>query len=115
MKTFINRLAGVAFALALIIPLFSPLGAAAQNADSSNAGGSAGTTPTTCTSLNLTRNLNDSTATSIRSAGADVKRLQVYLVSRGFLTATPNGFYTTATKRAVAQLQAAVGISPAAG
>jgi hypothetical protein len=56
-----------------------------------------------------TRNL------TVGSTGADVTALQTYLASKGFFSVTPTGYFGSITKRALAQFQASVGISPAAG
>jgi peptidoglycan hydrolase-like protein with peptidoglycan-binding domain len=57
----------------------------------------------------FTRNL------TVGSTGADVTALQTWLATKGFFTVTPTGYFGSITRRAVAQYQASVGISPAAG
>lgn len=52
---------------------------------------------------------------TVGSTGADVTALQTYLASKGYFTVTPTGYFGSITKRAVAQYQAANGITPAAG
>lgn len=72
---------------------------------------SATTTATSTTRL-YTRDL------TVGSEGADVKRLQTELVTRGFLatsTLTSFGYFGASTKAALASFQASVGISPADG
>lgn len=52
---------------------------------------------------------------TVGSRGADVTELQTTLAAAGFLTVSPTGYFGSLTKRALAQWQASVGISPASG
>jgi peptidoglycan hydrolase-like protein with peptidoglycan-binding domain len=52
---------------------------------------------------------------TVGSTGADVTALQTFLATKGYFTVTPTGYFGSITKRAVAQYQAANGITPAAG
>ena len=70
----------------------------------------AGTPATTVSSYTFTRNL------TVGSTGADVKELQKFLVSGGYLTlANPTTYFGSMTKAALAKFQAANGIAPAVG
>lgn len=60
------------------------------------------------TIYSFTRNLQ------LRDTGTDVKNLQSFLVSKGFLTATPNGIFGPQTYRALKEYQTSRGI-PATG
>ncbi len=61
------------------------------------------------TSCTFTRSL------TVGSRGADVTCLQNVLVSGGYLSATPTGYFGSMTKAALAKWQVSVGITPAVG
>jgi peptidoglycan hydrolase-like protein with peptidoglycan-binding domain len=52
---------------------------------------------------------------TVGATGADVTALQTWLASKGFFSVTPTGYFGSITRRAVAQYQASVGITPAVG
>src|SRR4051812_39585312 len=52
---------------------------------------------------------------TVGSRGADVTALQTMLADGGFLSVSPTGYFGSLTKRALAQWQASVGITPAVG
>jgi spore germination protein YaaH len=66
--------------------------------------------PTTPTPTTTTTSASFSTDLTFGAESADVKRLQTILVKKGFLTATPNGYFGPATLAALKAWQKSAGL-----